>query len=88
MTQQPVDVTGNNAYFQNSNIGLMTTSRLALWIPTPAPFGTTVSSLYSGNTLPAATLGQNGDYYFRNDTPGTASQRLYVKSAGAWVGIV
>ena len=32
--------------------------------------------------------GSNGDFYLRNDTPGTANQRLYVKIAGAWTGIL
>lgn len=43
---------------------------------------------YTGSGAPANTLGNNGDYYFRTDTPGTANQRLYVKSAGAWAGVV
>jgi len=46
------------------------------------------ASIYSGSGAPAAGKGANGDYYFRTDTPGTANQRIYVKSAGAWVGIV
>lgn len=37
---------------------------------------------------PAAGLGNNGDFAWRQDTPGTANQRLYVKSAGAWTGIL
>lgn len=41
--------------------------------------------LWSGSGVPAAGLGANGDYYFRTDTPGTVGQRIYVKSAGAWV---
>ena len=51
--------------------------------------GTTAGPrLWGGTGAPAAGLGANGDYYFRSDTPGTANQRVYVKSAGAWVGIV
>lgn len=46
------------------------------------------SSIYSGTGVISNSVGSNGDYYFRQDTPGTANQRLYVKSAGAWVGIV
>jgi hypothetical protein len=45
------------------------------------------SSIYSGNGVPAAGLGANGDFYFRTDTPGTANQRIYIKSAGAWVAL-
>jgi hypothetical protein len=46
------------------------------------------SSLYSVVGVPPAALGINGDYAFRADTPATALQRIYVRSAGAWVGIV
>lgn len=46
------------------------------------------STTYSGSGAPSASLGNNGDYYLRSDTPGTANQRIYVKSAGAWAGIV
>lgn len=46
------------------------------------------STVYSGSGAPSNSNGVNGDYYFRSDTPGTANQRLYVKSAGAWVGIL
>lgn len=48
----------------------------------------TGANLYSGTGAPAVGTGSNGDYYLRTDTPGTANQRLYVKSAGAWAGIV
>lgn len=30
----------------------------------------------------------DGDYRLRTDTPGTANQRIYVRSAGAWVAIL
>jgi hypothetical protein len=46
------------------------------------------AGLYHGSGAPASGLGANGEFYFRSDTPGTANQRIYVKSAGAWVGIV
>jgi len=46
------------------------------------------SYLYSASGVPSNAQGVNGDFYFRTDTPGTANQRLYVRSAGAWVGIV
>lgn len=42
-------------------------------------------TLFSGSGVPSAGLGQNGDVYFRSDTPGTLAQRQYIKSAGAWV---
>jgi len=45
-------------------------------------------NLYGGSGVPAGGLGANGDFYFRTDTPGTANQRLYVKSAGAWTSIL
>lgn len=34
------------------------------------------------------TGGADGDFYFRGDTPGVALQRIYVKSGGAWIGII
>lgn len=42
----------------------------------------------SGSGVPLSGIGANGQYYFRTDTPGTVNQRIYVKSAGAWVGIL
>ena len=46
-------------------------------------------SLWSGSGAPATGLGSIGDYYFRTDTPSTANQRIYVKTAAAvWTGIV
>ena len=45
------------------------------------------STLYSGSGAPGA-FGINGDYYFRTDTPAVANQRIYVRSAGVWVGIL
>lgn len=54
---------------------------------TPAGASQT-GNLWAGSGAPSNTNGANGDYYFRTDTPGTANQRIYVKSAGAWVGIV
>lgn len=41
-----------------------------------------------GSGAPSNSIGVNGSYYMRVDTPGTANQRMYVKSAGSWVGIV
>lgn len=46
------------------------------------------TTAYSGNGVPSNSLGNNGDRYWREDTPGIANQRLYVKSAGAWIGIL
>lgn len=37
--------------------------------------------LWGGSGLPPGDLGAEGDYYLRTDTPGTASQRLYVKTS-------
>jgi hypothetical protein len=46
------------------------------------------STFFSGSGAPNNANGNDGDYYFRSGTPGTANQRIYVKSAGAWVGVV
>jgi hypothetical protein len=56
----------------------------------PQDTGTTqtASAHYAGTGVPNNANGVNGDYYFRSDTPGTANQRIYVKSGGVWVGIV
>jgi hypothetical protein len=43
--------------------------------------------LRMGSGVPSNAVGNNGDFYLRSDTPGTANQRLYVRSAGAYVGI-
>lgn len=45
-------------------------------------------ALWMGSGVPAAGVGANGDFYLRQDTPATANQRIYVKSAGAWVAIL
>lgn len=42
------------------------------------------SRIFMTSGAPAAGIGNNGDFAFRIDTPGTANQRIYVKSAGAW----
>lgn len=44
--------------------------------------------IYQGFGVPNNANGNNGDAYFRTDTPAVANQRLYVKSAGAWLGIL
>ena len=50
---------------------------------------TTGPRLWGGVGAPATGLGAVGDYYFRSDTPATALQRIYVKTAAAvWTGIV
>lgn len=46
------------------------------------------ASFFSGSGAPSNANGSNGDYFFRIDTPGTANQRIYIKSAGIWTGIV
>lgn len=45
-------------------------------------------SLYQGSGVPNNANGNNGDFYFRVDTPGVANQRVYNRQAGAWVGIL
>lgn len=44
-------------------------------------------TIWSGDGVPPAGMGANGDEYKRRDTPGTANQRTYVKSGGAWTGV-
>lgn len=53
----------------------------SLTSPTPC-------AVYAGSGAPTATTGiNNGDFYFRSDTPGTANQRLYIYNSG-WTGIL
>ena len=59
----------------------------ALHPGTPAG-ATQAGAIYGGSGAPNNAQGNNGDFFFRTDTPGTANQRIYVRSAGAWVGIV
>jgi hypothetical protein len=56
------------------------------WVQTGGVNG--LRRTYSGTGAPSASLGRDGDWYQRSDTPGTANQRLYIKSAGAWTGIL
>lgn len=43
--------------------------------------------LYMGSGVPSNSAGNNGDFYLRTDTPGTSSQRIYIKSAGSWTAL-
>jgi hypothetical protein len=48
-----------------------------------------LSAVYScSGGPPSSSVGRDGDYAFRQDTPGIAKQRLYVKTSGSWVGIL
>jgi hypothetical protein len=54
----------------------------------PGTFGFTQGgTIWQGSGVPSNSSGSNGDVYFRTDTPGTSSQRIYMKSAGAWVAL-
>jgi hypothetical protein len=44
-------------------------------------------NIFQGSGVPSNTNGNNGDIYFRTDTPGTANQRMYIKSAGSWLAL-
>lgn len=45
-------------------------------------------TIYMGTGAPVNANGSNGDFYFRTDTPTVSNQRLYVRAAGAWTGIL
>lgn len=47
-----------------------------------------IANFFIVTGVPSGSLGSNGQFAFRTDTPGTTNQRLYVKSAGSWVGIL
>jgi hypothetical protein len=46
------------------------------------------NQIWQGSGVPVNANGANGDIYFRTDTPATSSQRIYIRSAGAWVALV
>jgi hypothetical protein len=46
---------------------------------------TQTGAIFQGSGVPNNANGNNGDMYFRTDTPATLAQRIYIKSAGAWV---
>lgn len=48
----------------------------------------TAGSLRGGTGVPSGAVGADGDFYFRTDTLTTANQRIYVRSSGAWIGIL
>lgn len=56
--------------------------------PSNDSLGSQSGQVFQGVGVPSNANGSNGDVYFRTDTPGTAMQRVYMKSAGVWVGIV
>jgi hypothetical protein len=48
--------------------------------------GAIIGGLLGGTGVPAASMGQDGNYFFRYDGP--ASNHIYFKSAGAWTALV
>ena len=46
------------------------------------------ATIYSGSGAPSTSLGKAGDFYFRTDQTNRNGQRLYVKTATSWSGIV
>jgi hypothetical protein len=58
-------------------------------VPLNSLSGTTPQTqFYSGVGAPNNANGNNGDFYFRTDTPATTNQRLYNRQAGTWTGIL
>jgi len=53
----------------------------------PGNNSTNGSMLWSGTGLPSGTLGNNGDFYFRQDNVG-GTTNLYKKSGGAWSALL
>ena len=71
----------NYAYFVNSLFG-------STYLPQDTGASQIAYRMFAGTGAPSNSNGNNGDFYFRGDTPGTANQRLYNKQAGSWVGIL
>lgn len=84
---EPIQVLPNNVNTANfatsGNLQLLG----AIQPGTPA-FAMQSGQMFQGSGAPSNSNGNNGDIYFRTDTPGTVDQRIYIKSAGSWVGIV
>lgn len=74
------------------NRGFRNTDRRALGVFLKAlhkPDNFTLGSqIFDGSGVPPVSLGQNGALYIRRDTPGTANQRLYMKSSGVWISVL
>lgn len=49
---------------------------------------TGAAAIYSGSGAPTNANGNNGDWYIRTGTPGVANQRLYIRIAGTWTGVI
>lgn len=43
--------------------------------------------LWGGGGVPSASLGADGDYYFRSDGAAGANTCIYHRESGAWVGL-
>lgn len=71
---------------QGSRFKILTVSQS--FSPSTPAGATQTGQVFQGSGVPSNANGNNGDVYFRTDTPGTVNQRIYVKSAGSWTGIV
>lgn len=76
-------ITADSAGIRLKNVSITQ----SLQPPTPAG-AVQAGQIFMGSGVPSNANGNNGDVYFRTDTPGTANQRIYVKSAGSWTGVV
>lgn len=84
LNSRPADTTKTGALRAVGDIDL-SGGRFAL--PTDG-LSVQTGAMFQGSGVPSNSNGNNGDVYFRTDTPGTANQRIYIKSAGTWTGIV
>lgn len=78
------------AQFENYGGGAVARINTEGGIQPGSPSGTftAANAIYQGSGVPSNANGNNGDFYFRTDTPGTSNQRLYVKASGSWSGIL
>jgi hypothetical protein len=81
-----LNVNGTTVALLDGTAGL--TLAKGLFPPNAAGVAQAACRIFAGTGAPSNADGANGDFYHRSDTPGTANQRIYVKSAGAWIGIV
>ena len=71
----------------NKDTGLVAQGWVSWFTQKFAPSGNNAGAqIWQTAGVPASTLGNNGDYYFRTD--GSGGNHLYFKTGGAWTALV
>lgn len=77
---------GGNVYIAPGGVGGSANGRASVNTDGSVTFNNGTLSFKFGTAPPAATVGNNGDFFF--NSTGGAGTTIYQKRAGAWVGIV